>query len=60
MDAGVLGEVVGAVGDLRSRRRHEMVEDPRGHVPLLRLQRLDGLFEVGANDLFGTAELVRA
>ena len=50
------GEVRDLVGDLRPRRRHEVVEDPRGDVLLRRRQLGHRAFEVLLDDVLRATE----
>ena len=55
---GELREVGRLVRDLRSGWRDEMVEQPRGDLPLRRAERRDRPLEVIGNHLCGAAELL--
>src|SRR5207247_543637 len=57
-DCRVRGEVCSAMGDLRSGRRHEVVEDAGRDVALLAGERIESPFEMRANDRRGAAETV--
>ena len=54
--AGVLCEVGGAVGDLRSRRRHQVIQDQRRSVALLVGECAQALIEMRAGDLVPASE----
>src|SRR3954453_8129378 len=53
----VCRQVADRVGDLRARRRDELVEDRGGRVALARTEVAESGVEVGAHDLLRASEL---